>query len=642
MGVDDDDGVDDGHDDDGHFMEVVDGDALLVEYAGRGGDPEVAGLLLARGAFVGGAEGGEDPLTWASRRLDARMVGVLLAHGAAPQEGWASQLGARLLLTAAAAGLDEVVTTIIEDGGVSPNACPDPRVRPPQPRPWVPRYDVQNPQPDGTAMGVMTFEPHPDDDDEGGPWGFGYGGGAPVREAQVPFRAGGAPLPVMPTPLLFNNTANGLGGNGFGAPGSEPEESPLTAAAARSHVKVLRVLLGHGVDVNQRDGRGTTPLLAAVETADRATVAFLLREKADIEAPDARGLTPLMRCMMRQRLEILDELIEGGARLDATVEVKGPGPRPEGVQDVLSIAVEMGADRILAALLGKGAQPSAAWMRMHGRVVLDLAVQRNNTALLSLLLDRGVVDQVRAGTVGVAPPILSFQPMMQPPPVMYGHPGYGGAPVGGRAAFGLPNPAHLGANRAAVTPFGSLVRHTSPDALRLLLQRGAMMEREAAIALSEAAAWGNNDAIRLLLANGIGADSRTEGGHTPLMLAASAGLPTTVRLLLEGGANPRAVSDGGHTALMGAVVYSRDPDPVMGYGVHESLEHLRPDHLRVIRLLLGVGVDVGARDARGRTALMMAQTAEAAELLLEAGAEVSGSPRRFQAFGIWFMFWMGS
>lgn len=55
----------------------------------------------------------------------------------------------------------------------------------------------------------------------------------------------------------------------------------LTAAARKGHAEVVRVLITHGGDVNQRDRFGTTPLHAAASTNQAGTVRLLCSQGKD-------------------------------------------------------------------------------------------------------------------------------------------------------------------------------------------------------------------------------------------------------------------------------------------------------------------------------------------------------------------------
>jgi ankyrin repeat protein len=107
-------------------------------------------------------------------------------------------------------------------------------------------------------------------------------------------------------------------------------------------------------------------------------------------------------------------------------------------------------------------------------------------------------------------------------------------------------------------------------------------------ALHLAAFFGQDEAVRLLLARGADPDARGTGWMTgtPLNAAASSGHATVVALLLDAGADPDAVQRGGWTPLHSAA--------------HNG-------DARTVELLLAHGADPSAVDDDGRSVGDMAR-----------------------------------
>ena len=138
------------------------------------------------------------------------------------------------------------------------------------------------------------------------------------------------------------------------------------------------------------------------------------------------------------------------------------------------------------------------------------------------------------------------------------------------------------------------------------------------------------DAAAVLLKAGAGVSAPQPGGRTPLMLAAAAGSGALVRLLLENGADPKQLDPKGWHPLGIAVWNGRKEAAEIlvarasGAELDESLmlAALRGD-VGLTDLLLRRGASVMARDADGRTALMLAARdghAEVVRILLDNGA----------------------
>lgn len=99
--------------------------------------------------------------------------------------------------------------------------------------------------------------------------------------------------------------------------------SPLIKAAELGKMRLVRLLVEGGAQINERNQRGETPLLATCRalrpdqsgnTTSLRLIRFLLQHHADPNAQDKSGRTPLMyACMERAGAEVAATLISAGA-----------------------------------------------------------------------------------------------------------------------------------------------------------------------------------------------------------------------------------------------------------------------------------------------------------------------------------------
>lgn len=126
--------------------------------------------------------------------------------------------------------------------------------------------------------------------------------------------------------------------------------------------------------------------------------------------------------------------------------------------------------------------------------------------------------------------------------------------------------------------------------------------------LLEAAAQGDAQAVRTLLAQGANQEARDGSGATPLLVATHNNQVQAAQVLIAAGVDVNHVNNLHWTALMEAIV--------LGQG--------GPQHVEIVRQLLDAKADVHLADAQGVTPLQHARQrgyAQIEALLLRAGAQ---------------------
>lgn len=183
--------------------------------------------------------------------------------------------------------------------------------------------------------------------------------------------------------------------------------------------------------------------------------------------------------------------------------------------------------------------------------------------------------------------------------------------------------------RTGATPLIMAAEAGSMDMLQLLLDAGAKVDLRtlerlgSTTALHTACLHNHPDAVKLLLERGAPVND-TVAISTPLMTAATHRHLVVMQQLLDAGADPRIRRrDGGADALtmlfhlkspMPGVVYALDPEQVLGG----------------VEMLLKAGADPNNKDNNGATALMAAARSDLAEVcqhLLDAGADPTATDK---------------
>ena len=221
----------------------------------------------------------------------------------------------------------------------------------------------------------------------------------------------------------------------------------LDAALRGKNINILRILLAHGANVNQKvDSSGRTPLQAAVETGQEEFVKLLLTRDADVNATNDNGETPLhvLARMWPQdywpkdfRVTAINLLLDAGADIEAKTK-RGKTPLWLAAEvshsaDAIRVLLQRGADlaniqdmhvRFAAVPASMPKMELTQWVRANaadvharnsrGESLLHAAVTGANMPLVEILFTAGVDVNAKTNT-GDTPlhwAMNKFQPQM--------------------------------------------------------------------------------------------------------------------------------------------------------------------------------------------------------------------------------------
>ncbi|RYO90127.1 hypothetical protein DL766_002475 [Monosporascus sp. MC13-8B] len=130
-------------------------------------------------------------------------------------------------------------------------------------------------------------------------------------------------------------------------------QSPLHLAAQKSHDRIVRVLLQHESDCNERDSGGLTLLFHAIIGGHEDVIASLVKhEGTQIDRADNQGHTALHLAVLHRRESLLKVLLERYGGNQALIDGYDSARRTP-----LHTAVDTGFEAGVRVLLEHGVNP---------------------------------------------------------------------------------------------------------------------------------------------------------------------------------------------------------------------------------------------------------------------------------------------
>jgi ankyrin repeat protein len=370
---------------------------------------------------------------------------------------------------------------------------------------------------------------------------------------------------------------------------------------------LVSALLAAGANPNATNRYGMTPQHLAAINGDAATLTALLKAGADPNATLPEGETVLLSAARTGSPAVIDALVQAGARLDARENLYGETP-------LIWAAAEDHADAV-RTLLKHGADPnirSSPQMfekRHEGQNLLSLGewtplfyTARQNALEAGKALIDGGADLNLADPDGATPLVIA---------ILNAHYEFAAMLIDAGANPNVVDTSGMGALYAAVDMHRLAVGHgrpnpkpvgllTSVDIVKKLLENGANPNAEL-----------GKPIIQRQHTFG---DATLAKGATPLLRAAKSGDIELVKMLVAGGANVQhAMPDGANALMYASGLGWRNGSPLA-----PSFDQ-GPDTeaVQTIAFLLQHGLDLGAQDQNGNTALHAAVTGRGSEQIIK-------------------------
>jgi ankyrin repeat protein len=430
---------------------------------------------------------------------------------------------------------------------------------------------------------------------------------------------------------------------------------PLVDAVKRRDADEVRALLADKVDVNAREGDGSTALHWAVDSADAGLVDLLLAAGARADIANDLGVMPLHLASANASTAIVEALLRANAPADAATAA--------GVTPLME-AARVGDAAIVRALLARGASASAR-EAARGQSALMWAAARRHPEIVGVLLAAGA--DVHARTIARPVTVMLDRGPGREAKTSMAH----GAQLqqGGFTALHFAAQSGDEASAARLADAGARLDDRAADGntplvlaafagrgavARLLLARGADANADGAgyTALHATALRGDLETTRALLANGANPDARlTRGspvrrfasqwalprtftGATPLFVAAAYRESAIVGALLAAGASVDAPIASGLTPLLVAVDTNFEkevrPTDLARWNIVDSdfpeVPTAEDDVVATLQRLIDAGANVNALSESGSTALHPAASlgwTRVIELLADRGADLA-------------------
>lgn len=374
---------------------------------------------------------------------------------------------------------------------------------------------------------------------------------------------------ALHTAVRTNNVADAIARLDAGADinGANPAsgETPLMITAKmEGRVKIAKMLLARGANVNAQNLDGDTVLHIAIrKNKVRMLQLFVTAPGVNANLLDSNGNTALTLTIKILKTDGIPVVLSAPGVDVNLADSEGTSP--------LILAANRGFIETIEALLAAGANVNA--VNSTGDTALMVATTEGRIDIVQSLLATGA-DVNIANNAGVRPLLIAC---------------YRGQTEIVQALLAVPG-IHVNAvSNSGGTALFIAALYSHMEIVEALLAAGAdvnIANNAADTPLSIAAYKGYGDVVEALLAvPGININTLSHRGETPLILATRGGYSNIVHILLEAGADVNIADTSGYTALISS--------SFRGY-------------IEITKDLLEHGADINAVDLRGFNALCLA------------------------------------
>ena len=185
----------------------------------------------------------------------------------------------------------------------------------------------------------------------------------------------------------------------------------FVAAMSEPSADIVRLLSARGADFRAKDAFGNTTLTAAAYGNDLDTIRLALAAGVDVNTAGETGVTPLLGAAYNGNLAAVRLLLANGAKVNAAAKIPPlfpldpPKSGPIALSEItpLLAATPAGPVELVRALLDAGAEVNAKDGRGMTPLMLAVATNHQDPAIIRLLLERGADVTVQSKVGETAP-----------------------------------------------------------------------------------------------------------------------------------------------------------------------------------------------------------------------------------------------